>query len=359
MKKFGFIFHPLDIGLYADGFSEPDIKKKRPALVQGVMTWFPPFKRATVSGIRSETGAEVVGDMILVSLLPGQILTLNSSFVLDKIIEAGKISQDLGDSIVGLGAYAAQIGHKGAIIAKELNIPVTTGSSYTIAVAIEATLEACKTLDIKIPGSQVCVIGATGSIGNICSKMFASYRPKKLVLVARNLARLKSLEESIKQNWPDVEVAIELNIYKAVKDADIIITSTSTPSALLDVEVLKKGTVICDVSRPRNVSEEALRLRDDILVIDGGIVQPPGEVDFHFSFGLPPGLAFACMAETMILTLEERFESFSLGGNISLERVEEIRRLAKKHGFKLARMRSFDREVSSSQFEKVNFYRKR
>ena len=59
MKKFGFIFHPLDIGLYADGFDEPDIKKKNPVLVQRVLTWFPPFKRATVTGIESINGDKI------------------------------------------------------------------------------------------------------------------------------------------------------------------------------------------------------------------------------------------------------------------------------------------------------------
>ena len=45
--------------------------------------------------------------------------------------------------------------------------------------------------------------------------------------------------------------------------------------------------------------------RDDVLVIDGGMVEVPGKVDFHFDFGFPPGKAYACMAETMILVLED------------------------------------------------------
>src|SRR3989338_8333423 len=142
MKRFGFIFHPLDIGLYADGFSEPDIKRKRSMLIEQVMTWFPPFKRATVTCIKSLTGDEIEGDMILVSLLPEQILTLDNDFILKKIIQDGRISEKLGDKIVGLGAYAAQVGRKGILIARELKIPVTTGSAYTIAVAVEATLKA-------------------------------------------------------------------------------------------------------------------------------------------------------------------------------------------------------------------------
>lgn len=357
MKRFGFIFHPLDINLYADGFNEPDIKKKRPELVQKVMTWFPAFKREVVTGIQSKTGDQIEGDMILVSLLPEQILTLDSDFIINKIIQAGRIAEDRGDKIVGLGAYASQVGHKGALIAKNLKIPVTTGNSYTIAVSIEATLEACKGVGIEMANAQICIIGATGNIGSICSKVLAAAKPKKIVLTARHLPKLKRLAEFIKLNWPGVSTEIELDIYKATKNSDIIIAATSTPLALVDIRVLKKGAVVCDISRPRNVSIDSKRLRDDVLVIDGGVVRPPGDVDFHFSFGLPPGLAYACMAETMILTFEEKYESYSLGGNITLEKVKEIKKMAIKHGFELAKLRSFEEEVSPNQIEKVRLSR--
>ncbi len=83
-----------------------------------------------------------------------------------------------------------------------------------------------------------------------------------------------------------------------------------------------------------------------MLVIEGGAVEVPGDVDFHFNFGFPPKTSYACMAETMILALEERYENFCLGSDLSLERVHEIARLADKHGFKLAGFRSFERQVT-------------
>ncbi|MFH1837550.1 MAG: shikimate dehydrogenase [Candidatus Omnitrophota bacterium] len=357
MSRFGFIFHPLDLDLYADGFNDQDMKNKRPSLVRKVMTWLPAFKRETVTGIRSKTGKRIEGDMILVSLLPEQILTLDSKVVLNKIIEGGRLAEELGDKIVGLGAYASQVGHKGALIAKNIDIPVTTGNSYTIAVSIDATIAACNLVGIDISKAQVCIIGATGNIGSICARVFSMHSPKKLVLTARHLPKLEQLAGFIKKKFPKVKTKIELDIYKATKDSDIIITATSTPLALLDVSMLKKGAVVCDVSRPRNVSIESKKLRPDILVIDGGVVRPPGNVDFHFSFGLPPGLAYACMAETMILALEDRYESYSLGGNLTLEKVEEMKSLAVKHGFELAKLRSFDEEITPKQIERVSLSR--
>ena len=93
--------------------------------------------------------------------------------------------------------------------------------------------------------------------------------------------------------------------------------------------------------------------RDDILVIDGGMVDVPGPVNFHFNFGFPPGKAYACMAETIALALEGRFEDDTLGKHLTRERVEEIDAIAKKHGFRLSGFRSFEREVTEQQIETV------
>jgi homoaconitase/3-isopropylmalate dehydratase large subunit len=83
------------------------------------------------------------------------------------------------------------------------------------------------------------------------------------------------------------------------------------------------------------------------------MVDVPGPVNFHFNFGFPEGKAYACMAETMALALEGRFEDYTVGKDITLERVKDIAALAKKHGFRLSGFRSFEREVTEEQIEAV------
>lgn len=70
---------------------------------------------------------------------------------------------------------------------------------------------------------------------------------------------------------------------------------------MIEPEHIKPGAVVCDVARPRDVSWRVHQQRDDVLVIEGGMVEVPCLVDFGFDFGFPPGKAFACMAETMAL----------------------------------------------------------
>ena len=115
---------------------------------------------------------------------------------------------------------------------------------------------------------------------------------------------------------------------------------------------ISPGAVVCSVARPRDVLRTA-ELRNDVLVIEGGVVDVPGEVDFGFDFGFPPRTSYACMAETMLLALEKRFEPFTLGRDLSVEQVDEITRLAEKHGFGISGFRSFERAVTEEEIATV------
>jgi predicted amino acid dehydrogenase len=135
--------------------------------------------------------------------------------------------------------------------------------------------------------------------------------------------------------------------------ARLILTVTNAVHEVIHPEQLQPGSVVCDVARPRDVSVMVAATRNDILVIDGGMVDVPGSVDFHFNFGFPPGKAYACMAETMTLALEGRFEDYTLGKVITRQRVDEIAALSAKHGFRLSGFRSFEHAVTEQQIETV------
>lgn len=356
-RRFGFIFHPLDLNLLAEGFGDEDLKARRPELLEKILTWFPPFRRGIITGIRSLVGTEVEGDMILLPLLPKQMLGMADQVVLDRLVDACRLSERYGDQIVGLGAYAANVGRKGTYLAKQVRIPVTTGSSYTIAIAIEATLKACESIALDIGNATVAVIGATGTIGHVCS-IEMSHKARHLILAGRNLQRLEDLSDSLSdKSRATISTLVDLDA--AISNADVIIAATNTPVAIIGLTRVKKGAIICDISRPRNVSEANVLLRPDVLVIDGGVVRPPGKMSLSFSFGLAQSLVYACMAETMILALEGRYESYSLGGNVDLARVQEIAELGRKHGFSLAGLRSFEKEVSEQQLERIREARSR
>jgi predicted amino acid dehydrogenase len=116
---------------------------------------------------------------------------------------------------------------------------------------------------------------------------------------------------------------------------------------------------VCDVARPRDVSKRVAEQRDDVLVFEGGLVEVPGPVDFHFNFGFPPKTSYACMAETIALALEGRYESYTLGKDLTVAQVKEIDQIAGRHGFKLAGFRAFEHAVSDEEIEHIRFNARR
>lgn len=351
VPKFAFLIHPL--GMYDVVRYAPKAKGKREALVAKILEWMPPYETSVIRGVRSpSTLQEIVGHFVTIPMLPRQFLELERQWVLDKVISGALLAQELGAQIVGLGGYNSVIGEAGRTIANRLDAAVTSGNSYTVATALQATLAAANIMEIDLNRAKVAIVGATGSIGSVCARIIAK-DISHLTLVARSKTRLQALAEKIHNEHHKTAVDIKLEVDQALREADIVITASASGGNIIQPEFLKRGSVVCDVALPHDVSREVAIARPDVLVLEGGVVEVPGEVDFAFNFGYPPGMALACMAETMILTLERRFEDYSIGRGLEFERVEEIARLAKRHGFKPTGFRAFDEPISSEKIEQV------
>lgn len=313
----------------------------------------PPIKTSHITGIKSITGKEIEGYFVGVPLTSKQMITLPIKKVTKKIIKACKKAEELGAQIIGLGAFTSVVGDKGISIAREMDIPVTTGNSYTVAIAIEGIKLAAEKMGHSLEDSTMTIIGATGSIGRAVS-LILSKDVKNIILTARNNDKLSKLKEEILNLNPGINVSYTLNIDDAVKSSQLIISASGAVESLINPFLLQPGTVVCDVARPRDVAVKVAKERDDVLVIEGGIVQVPGTVNFNFNFGYPPGTAYACMAETMLLTLEGKFkENYSLGPIIEVEKVQETLNLARKHDFKLGGLRSFERALTDKKIEEI------
>ena len=139
----------------------------------------------------------------------------------------------------------------------------------------------------------------------------------------------------------------------ALREADLVLAVSASTEALIYPEDLKRGAVVCDVARPRDVSRRVVEERNDVLVIEGGIIAVPGPVNFNFNFGFPDKTAYACMSETMLMALEGTYEPFTLGRELTVEQVRRIGEIARKHGFKLAGFRAFEKAVDDATIARV------
>jgi predicted amino acid dehydrogenase len=351
VDTFAFIIHPID--------PKRDVSRKFPLLgrvlnekqIDFFSTFFPPVYISEIEGIKSEaTGKEIKGWFIACPYTPRRMMELPEQVVYRKIVQTGHLAEKLGAQMLGLGAFTSVVGDAGITIANALDVPVTTGDSYTVTVAVDAIREAARVMDIPLHSATAAVVGATGAIGQVCAELLAD-DVERLYLIGRRQESLEELRDRLKvRARAELVISTKMDV---LAHAQLILTVTSAIHDVVQPEHLQSGSVICDVARPRDVSAMVAAARDDILVIDGGMVDVPGSVNFHFNFGFPPGKAYACMAETIALTLEGRFEDYTLGKHLTRERVEEIGALAKKHGFRLSGFRSFEREVTPDHIEEV------
>ncbi len=351
MDAFAFIIHPLD--------PKTDVARKYPtlarilpvSLIHFLSLYWPPLVLSHARGIRSPaTGREVEGWLLACPLTARRMVTVSPRVAYRKIIQTGRLAERLGARILGLGAYTSVVGDGGLTVARALQIPVTTGDSYTAALSAHTLLEAAAQVGIAPEQATVTVVGATGAIGGACAQLLAPHAGR-LVLVGRRmeaLTRVKSRLSDIARG--PVEIATDI---AAIRSADLVLTTTSAGRPIIFPEHLKSGAVVCDIARPRDVSIRVHREREDVLVVDGGLAEMPGGVGLGFDYGLPPGLTFGCMAETITLALEGRFEDYTVGKELDVARVQEIARLAARHGFRPAPLHSLDRPLPPERIEAV------
>jgi len=340
LTRFAFILHPLDVSDIARKYA---FTRCLPgSWVEAALQIMSPQDCGRITGVRSLTGAETEGWFVGCPLTANQLLNGNPQRATEKIIQACNEAAELGADIVGLGAFTSIVGDKGLTIAERVGIGVTTGNSFTTATGLEGTLLAAERMGHDPKQSTAAILGATGSIGKIAAKLLAP-QVGRLVLVGRKRETLEGLLADL--NGAD-NVTVETDLTAALRDADMIVAVTSSIEAIVQPEHLKPGAVVCDIARPRDVSKRVAEERDDVLVIEGGAVAVPGEPNIEFNFGFPPGMVYACMAETMMLALEGHTSDYSLGADLKQEQVEETAAWGKKHGFRLAGFRSFERQLT-------------
>jgi predicted amino acid dehydrogenase len=353
VRTFGFCIHPID--------PRRDVKRKFPLLGRYLpLSWihffsryFPPLYISQINGLRSQTGVEAQGWFVACPMTPQRLLSVPTRVAYNKIVGAGKLAQRLGAQIFGLGAFTHVVGDAGLTIARRLEIPVTTGSSYTVAISVQAVRAAAERLELDLSRATVAVVGAAGAVGRVSARLLARECARlALIGLPRHTGRLQAIQAEIEgeggaKTWTTTDPA-------AVREADVVVTVTSSVTPVIEPAHLRSGAIVLDVARPRNVSRQVAQARDDVLVIEGGMVAVPGpELDFGFTFGFPPRMAFACMAEVMILALEGRITSYSLGRDITVDQVLEMEALGAKHGFKLGGFRSFERAVTDQEIERI------
>ncbi|KAF1084733.1 Putrescine aminotransferase [Sporotomaculum syntrophicum] len=398
--RFAFIIHPLD--LYQYPLFDPSLKGIASDALQKLAELGSQQMKPFVMGrtaVVSRAGRRAYGEFICLPHTAKEMLELNTEVINQELEKALELAQQRGACIAGLGAYTSVVSRGGLLLQGKV-LPLTTGNSYTVVAGVEAIKLAARRFKMDLSQCSAAIIGATGAIGRTLA-ILLSEEMQNIILVGNarhpqaSTRRLRQagayccmhLAEQASRGWqpaPDsfganlllmdlpplgtpvdnwLPVVAELeqqgrlvittDIAQALPRAQVVLTATSSVDELVNPRWLANGAIVCDISKPSNVSPTVRQIRPDVLVIDGGVVAVPGRPTLGWNFGFEQGLGYACMAETMMLALEHHYQDISLGSDLSLDNMMYFRELAVKHGFELAQLRSFEQPLSEQEWERV------
>jgi predicted amino acid dehydrogenase len=349
INRFAFVIHPLSVENIHKHYRWT--RRLPDSLIEAVAARMPPrYLSRMTGGVSPATGQRIEGFLFSLCATPRQIMGHSEHFTYRKLLQVAKMAEEKGARILGLGAFTKVVGDAGITVAREADIPVTSGNSLTVAATLEAAKQAVVRMGTKdLTRGRAMIVGATGAIGSVCSRLIAA-AIRDVVLVSIEPDRLEALKRTIEEETPGARVATALTSGELIGECDLVVTATSAfGQRVIDISRCKPGAVICDVALPCDIGVDEAAVRPDVLVVESGEVLIPGPVDFHYDIGLPPGTAYACLAESALLAMEGRFEDYTLGRNIEIGRVKEVYRLFQKHGFKIAGLRSFGHYVTDEE----------
>lgn len=240
-------------------------------------------------------------------------------------------ARSLGCGVVALGQFTSIVTMGGTRVGVD-GIGLTTGNSHAIALALEAVAQAVRQAGVAPAESVLVIAGAAGNIGRTCAELLApAYR--RLVLIGSGRpgawARLRRFAGRF------------ANAVASCDPADlgrgaVVVAALNAVDAPLAPELLGPGAVVCDLSVPAAFAREAAGRRPDVRWIRGGLAALPGGVDLGLpGFPLPPGQAYGCMSEAMLLGFEGVGDA-RFTGSLTPWHVRRVAELAERHGFGLA-----------------------
>jgi acetylornithine/succinyldiaminopimelate/putrescine aminotransferase/predicted amino acid dehydrogenase len=369
--RFAFIVHFLEI---ADlrrldpsvaPFSDSELESMK-SRFGNFITSFPHGELA----IPSADGRLTEGEMIVLPQLPSDLMKLSGDEALELVQSAVDLAAERGAEVVGLAAFSSIVTYGGLGLQAPKGTRVTSGNSYTAWAAMQAVKRACEKHAISLEQCTVAIVGATGAIGQALS-LFCAEQVAELILIGNpraaetSVGRLQMVAQDCKRHvaWRassghrflpgtiaeriaglDETAAadsksglmITTDIDRELPRAHIVLTATNAVLPFISARHLRNGALVCDVSRPFNLTPDLGAQRPDVRWVDGGLVRAPDSSVLGFleepdrEYVLP-----ACAAETIILALSG-FRSEHLCGRLDTTTIEELGRVAARLGFSAA-----------------------
>jgi len=306
------------------------------------LRWFLPFsslnrrtffKTVELQPIYSSTAQSIKGYLFVMPLLPHEI----KSFILEDfkimLLDVSKCAREMEINLLGLDGLIPTDLLNDTSFTTQLEVCVNNGTTLVAWSLFEAVYRLLRTRGRNLSDSKIAIYGAAKPAGNLCARKLAEYA-SKILLIDRDVETIESLRTTIQQTTASVEVETASQETLIQPDADIILLIGEHADACLDFNALKPDTIVCTTL----LHAAGKGVRSNTMFVRAGLMKTPHEGMLYETrkyTGLPAGLLPAEMAETLLLSLENRCSNYSIGTEINIDKMEEIANLAVRHNFEV------------------------
>ena len=348
---FVFIIHPRH---HADIFRQYPFLRFAPYWFN---KWFSlhlwPVLGPVIEGIKDRDGKEITGRVIFCPLTAHQLFK-DLARARDRIRGAIFLGEKLSPKVIGLGALSASVMRGKWDVLDRVGALITSGSIFTSVLLRQESERLAERTRLKLKNATVAVVGAAGLVGSLVSKLLAE-RVGRLILVDR---RLRIAADLGKKLGKKAEIPVEVTKDLAeLRKADLIVAATNAIAAVLDPVDLPPGSLIIDDSRPTSTPLDLMKLRPDVVVVEGGVIRLPG-MKCSFDFGLiSQDEIFGCLAETILLCQSGMYERLHLEGKTDLEMACELEKLSEELGYESAEFQWQGKSIDTAYLENIQSIR--
>lgn len=349
LNGLAFIVHPRD---YGDVVSNVRFLKKIPkswVLKYFSLMW--PFTVSRIEGVKSlKTGEALPGWVIGVPIFAHEMME-DRERARKKVSRGIRLAKSHGAKIVGLGGLTGSITEGGAGLYRVNGVSVTAGRAYTAFTVKSYIDDVVKRFGLDKSLLRLAIVGAAGGVGTAVTKLVLGEKYGGIMLIdlERKLSHIYNSHDL--QNNPGIEVSHQV---RRVRDADIIVTVTNAPEAVVENDDIMPGAIIIDDAQPSDISKEIIDGRDDILVIEAGVLTAHESIRIGTNFRLAnKDEVYCCLGEVMAVAASG-WEGEYQPREITPALIEQVSELAANVGFKLAPYQAYGKVIPQSQIDKVS-----
>ena len=289
------------------------------------------------TSVGNDSGTEIDLSVIGVPFTSEQVMEAfrsgKGAKIRESVFEAVELARREGAEVIGFGGYTS-IATSSCLDVIEDKALITSGNSVTAAAGIHATMQRVE--ELKLTNRRLGVVGAAGNLGCVIAEVMAPSMDSVL-LVGRQGAekrlerRVRQIKKALGEDCPIIEISTNM---ADLASCGVIMTATNSPVPVIFPEhVSKEPTVICDIATPGDVDASVVAARPNADILKGGIVSLPGSQDLTIpGMNQPRGHIYGCLAETILLGLDNAEESPSIG-LLTPDGIRASIEMVKRHGF--------------------------